>query len=153
MQLPLINHIVLADDDRDHAVLFKSILRKVDASKNLIHVKNGAELMDLLSVTQPEILFLYLKMPCKNGHECLEEIRQNPEFRNLRIVVYSSSVEMNNIKKCYNNKADLYIVKPFSSEHLTHALTAILKKELQKDLFHNYHYFINNKFVPFTALA
>ena len=153
MQLPLINHIVLADDDRDHAILSKSILRHVDPSKTVIHVKNGSELMDLLSVTQPEILFLDLKMPCKDGHECLEEIRQNPEFRNLRIVVYSSSVEMNNIKKCYNNKADLYIVKPFSSEHLTNALTSILKKDMQKDLFRTYHYFINNKFVPFTALA
>jgi CheY-like chemotaxis protein len=153
MQLPLINHIVLADDDPDHAFLFKRILHKVDPSKTLIHVKNGAELMDLLSVTKPDILFLDLKMPCKNGHECLEEIRQNPSLHNLCIVVYSSSVEMNNIKRCYNNKADLYIVKPFSSEHLTHALSSILKSDSQKNLFRNYHYFINNKFVPFTAIA
>jgi len=151
MQMPLVNHIVLADDDQDHALLFKRILQRTDPSKILIHVKNGEELMELLAVTQPEILFLDLKMPCKNGHECLQEIRQNPEFNNLRIVVYSSSVEMTNIKKCYRNKADLYIVKPFSTEHLTHALTSILRPEMQNHIFSNYHYFINNKFVPFTA--
>jgi CheY-like chemotaxis protein len=153
MQMPLTNCFVLADDDEDHAFLFKRVLHKVNPSKTLIHVKNGDELMELLSVTQPEILFLDLKMPCKSGHECLAEIRQRPEFKNLRIVVYSSSVEMINIKKCYSNKADLYIVKPFSTEHLTFALNSMLKPEQQVAIFNKYHYFINNKFVPFTALA
>jgi CheY-like chemotaxis protein len=151
MQMPLINHIVLAEDDVDHAFLFRRVLRTVAPSKTLIHVTNGEELMELLAITQPEILFLDLNMPCKNGHECLEAIRKNPEYGNLPIVVYSSSVEMNNIKKCFSNNADLYIVKPFSMEHLKHALTAILKPESQRAFLGKYHYFINNKFVPFTA--
>jgi CheY-like chemotaxis protein len=153
MQVPLINHILLADDDPDHVFLFERILQKVAPDKTLIHVKNGQDLMQLLSITQPEILFLDLKMPCKNGLECLQEIRQNPEFNNLRIVVYSSSAEMSNIRKCFSNKADLYIVKPFSTRDLTNALTYILKPEIQNDLFCNNYYFINNKFVPFTARA
>jgi CheY-like chemotaxis protein len=146
----MMKHVVLADDDRDHAIIFKKVLKTVDPSRQLTIVQDGEELIRLLSTYVPELLFLDLNMPCKNGLECLQDIRQNLHLDELPVVVYSSSTHMTDIQKSYIHKADLYMVKPFNSFHLQNALESILKMEWRKKLPEKY-YFINNKFVPFTA--
>ena len=148
---PHTNFVILADDDRDHAFLFERILKKVDPSKKLVVAKDGGELLELLTTTVPELLFLDLNMPCKNGFECLTEIRNNLKLAELPIIVYSSSSRMTDIQKAYVHKADLYMVKPFNTEHLTNALESVLSMDLKKSAARKDQYFINNRFVPFTA--
>jgi CheY-like chemotaxis protein len=145
------NRVVLADDDPDQGLLFQIVLRQVDPLKNLTIVKDGAELMNLLDTYVPDLLFIDLNMPCKNGYECLVEIRQRPELNDLPIVVYSSSSYMTDIQKSYVHKADLYMVKPFNSIHLRNALESILKMEWIESYPSQSFYFINNRFVPFTV--
>jgi CheY-like chemotaxis protein len=145
------NWVVLADDDPDHGLLFQLVLKQVDPAKTLTIVKDGAELMNLLDSFVPDLLFLDLNMPCKNGYECLAEIRKRPELRNLLIVIYSSSAHMTDIQKSYVHKADLYMVKPFNSLHLRNALDSVLKMAWIENYPNGRFYFINNRFVPFTA--
>lgn len=145
------NWVVLADDDPDHGLLFQLVLKQVDSTKTFTIVKDGAALMNLLDSFVPDLLFLDLNMPCKNGYECLVEIRKRPELRNLLIVIYSSSAHMTGIQKSYVHKADLYMVKPFNSLHLRNALDSVLKMEWIENYPNERFYFINNRFVPFTA--
>lgn len=145
------NFVILADDDQDHALLFERILKKVDPIIKLVIAKDGLELLNLLSTIKPELLFLDLNMPCKNGFECLQEIRNNPPLAHLPIIVYSASSRMTDIQKAYLHNADLYMVKPFHSDHLTYALESVLQMDLKKTAVRKAQYFINNRFVPFTA--
>lgn len=147
---PYLKHVVLADDDLDHAYHFRKALLQVDDTCVLTNVRDGAELMEFLSVQVPELLFLDLNMPCKHGFECLQEIRKDPRLAQMVVVVYTSSTEMTNIQRSYIHKADLYMVKPFNSEHLKNALESVLKMEWKAAPTPG-HYFINNRFVPFTA--
>jgi CheY-like chemotaxis protein len=151
MPIPVANYIILADDDKDHALLFRRILRDVAPSRTLSVVHDGEELLALLQQVKPELLFLDLRMPCKGGIECLQAIRANPALSDLRVVVYSSSSHMSDIQRCYGNKADLYMVKPFSTEHLRSALNLILETNAWEASYIRNHYYINNRFVPFTA--
>ena len=153
MQNFILNHVILADDDHDHGILFKRILYKVDPAKTLTVITDGAALMELLSKFSPEILFLDLTMPNKNGLECLQEIRSTPSLKDLKVVVYSSSAKMTDIQKSYIHKADLYMVKPFNTEHLRNALETVLKQDWWRMAPSKSQYFINNRFVPFTAQA
>ena len=144
------NQVVLADDDRDHGMLFKIVLKQVDPTKHLTIVKDGGELIGLLEQHTPDLLFLDLNMPCKNGIECLQEIRGRLGLTDLPVVVYSSSSHMTDIQISYIHKADLYMVKPFNSFHLRNALESILKMEWKTN-YNDKYYFINNRFVPYTA--
>jgi CheY-like chemotaxis protein len=144
------NQVVLADDDWDHGILFKIVLKQVDPSKQLTIVRDGEQLMEYLSKNTPDLVFLDLNMPCKNGIECLQEIRGMAGLKDLPIVVYSSSSHMTDIQKSYIHNADLYMVKPFNSQHLRNALESILKLDWKQD-FRQKYYFINNRFVPYTA--
>jgi CheY-like chemotaxis protein len=150
-QSPYMNHVVLADDDKDHGFLFRMVLKQVYPSKTVTIVKDGAELMNFLMSQVPDLLFLDLNMPCKNGLECLTEIRQQLQLKDLPIVVYSSSTYMTDIQKSYLHEADLYMVKPFNSLHLKNALESILKMDWKKEMGDQRYYFINNRFVLFTA--
>lgn len=148
-----IHHILLADDDKDHAILFERMIRKEYPAMQISYVNDGEQLICFLHLNKVDLLFLDLNMPCKNGYECLSEIRKEPALKDLPIVVYSSSAHLSDIQKSFLHRADFYLVKPFITEHLKTALKAILSVNWKEDPFIKNHYFINNRFVPYTATA
>ena len=148
---PYMNQVLLVDDDQDHALLFERILKQVDPTKSLIVFSDPNALIKYLEKQKPDLIFLDLNMPCKNGLQCLQEIRQEPSLNNIPIVVYSSSTHMTDIQRSYLYKADLYMVKPFNSEHLKNALLSILDMNWRDRYTNEKYYFINNRFVPYTA--
>jgi CheY-like chemotaxis protein len=148
-----IQHVLMADDDRDHALLFERVIMKEYPSVKTSFVSDGEQLMHFLHLHAVDILFLDLNMPSKNGYECLQEIRKETALKNLPIVVYSSSAHLRDIQKSFLNNADFYLVKPFITEHLKRAVQMILSVDWQDDPPIKRHYFINNSFVPFTTNA
>ena len=80
-----IQHILLADDDKDHAALFARIIKKDYPSIKVSHVADGQQLIQFLHLHQTDLLFLDLNMPCKDGYECLQEIRKMHHSKNCRL--------------------------------------------------------------------
>ena len=150
-QLQPIEHILLADDDMDHAVLFEKLIGKEYPAVSISYVNDGERLIQFLHLQKVDLLFLDLNMPCKNGYECLTEIRKDAALKELPIVVYSSSAQMSDIQKSFLHRADFYLVKPFNTDHLKTALKTILSVNWKEAPFIRNHYFINNRFVPYTA--
>jgi CheY-like chemotaxis protein len=146
-------HILMADDDKDHAALFKWVVKKEYPKLKVSFVHDGEQLIQFLHLNEVHLLFLDLKMPCKNGYECLQEIKRDSAFKDLPIIVYSSSAQMTDIQKSFVHKADFYVVKPFTTEHLRNALKMILSMNWKENPPIRHHYFINNRFVPYTATA
>jgi CheY-like chemotaxis protein len=123
-------NVLLADDDEDDCLLFKDALEELSLSVHLTIVHNGEQLMQLLNEKNadlPDILFLDLNMPRKNGFECLSEIRQNEKLKQLPIIIFSTSFEQNMIERLYQQGAGNCFRKPneFSKlkEVIYHALT------------------------------
>lgn len=146
-----IKHVLMADDDSDHALLFERILKSEYPQLKLSFVKDGQALLKFLSMNAVDILFLDLNMPCRNGFECLQEIKGNPVFDDLPIIIYSNSAYISDIQRSFLNKADFYMVKPFVTDHLKTALKMIFSVNWKDDVPIRHHYFINNKFVPYIA--
>lgn len=148
-----IEHILLADDDKDHSILFERIIGKEYPSTKISFVNDSERLLHFLHLHKVDLLFLDLNMPCKTGYECLQEIRKENSLKDLPIIVYSSSSHISDIQKSFINQADFYLVKPFTTEHLTTALKTLLSVNWKDDPFLRHHYFINNRFVPYIATA
>lgn len=146
-----IRHILLADDDQDHIILFKKILHTEFPDVSIASVNDGEALTHYLHLHPVDLLFLDLHMPCQSGHECLQLIRKDPAVMDLPIIVYSSSAQLSDIQKSFVNRADFYLVKPFHSDHLAKALKMILSVNWKDDPPIRQHYFINNRFVPYTS--
>lgn len=116
-----INSVFLADDDEDDCLLFSEALREVAISTKLTTLRDGEELMKRLTKLPsqfPQILFLDLNMPRKNGFECLVEIKQDKNLRDLKVIVFSTSSQNEVADKLYINGADYFMRKPSSFKEL-----------------------------------
>lgn len=107
-------HIMLAEDDEDDSQFFKEALKYISDPPSLVRAKDGVELTNFLqnSETLPDVVFLDLNMPRKNGAQCLTEIREREEFQHLPVVVLSTSNSVDIIEKMYDFGANLYVQKP-----------------------------------------
>jgi len=121
-------NIFLADDDKDDCQFFKEALDELPFDTSLSIVYNGEELMQLLSVTEtlPDIIFLDLNMPRKNGYECLSELRSQDRFVNLPIIIYSTSTDQEILEIIYKQGAQYYIRKPAEFSELKNVINQVL---------------------------
>lgn len=107
--------LLLADDDLDDRLFFEDAVEELFTSYKLSTVTDGVELMELLSDDSeqlPDILFLDINMPRKNGCECLAEIKANDILKDIPVVIFSTSLDMEIVNKLYENGAHYYIRKP-----------------------------------------
>ncbi|RAV98697.1 response regulator [Pseudochryseolinea flava] len=128
-------HVMLADDDEDDYYVFSLAVAEVPVKVLLTRAEDGEKLMRLLDEKLPDILFLDLQMPIKDGHACLREIRADKRFDKLPIVIYSSLEDLKNIEMCYREGANLYSIKPSSLGDLTAILERILLVDWKKMLY------------------
>lgn len=108
-------HILLADDDEDDCFLFQLALKELPIQFTVTIVHNGEELMQLLGEDDrqlPDVLFLDLNMPRKNGFVCLSEIKNNDKLKQLPVIIFSSSYAPEVVEQLYKNGAQYYIRKP-----------------------------------------
>ncbi|HEY0031588.1 MAG TPA: response regulator, partial [Bacteroidia bacterium] len=117
--------IILADDDPDDRDLFSEAIAQ-HAHVLLETAADGSELMKLLgNGTVPDIVFLDLNMPGKNGKKCLEEIRGNKKLAHIQVVIYSTSTSSKDIDDTFAMGANLYIRKPNSFKELTELIKKV----------------------------
>ena len=109
-----IHHILLADDDKDDCTLFKDALDDLPFATHLTTVPNGEQLMQLLNKNEelPDLLFLDLNMPRKNGFECLSEIKQDEKLKRISVIIISTSFDPDIVNRLYIQGARYYIRKP-----------------------------------------
>lgn len=125
----MIRNIILTDDDADDCSLFSEALHEVYSDISLTIINDGVSLMKKLNhlVQQPpEVIFLDLNMPLKNGFECLQEIRNTPKFSNIPIIIYSTSSNKDIVEKTFQHGANFYICKPATYNALKKTIAHVL---------------------------
>jgi CheY-like chemotaxis protein len=129
-----ITHILLADDDEDDRALFNDALQEIYSRVKLTTAKNGVDLMRLLQTwkgTLPDVIFLDLNMPLKNGFECLDEIKAEQRLKELPIVILSTSAQKDTVDMLHKKQANVYIKKPGSFPELKNAIEQTLTVHLK----------------------
>ena len=122
-------HILIADDDEDDLFLVKSALDDSGFTGKTDYVSNGIELLNFLNkndTEQPTLILLDLNMPKKDGREALVELRQNPAFTNVTVIIFTTSNSPDDVHKCYENGANCYISKPSAFDELVETVSKIL---------------------------
>ncbi len=131
---PASRYVLLADDDADDRLIFEEAIEEIKLNINLSMVKDGEELIEYLNSTifLPQILFLDLNMPFKNGLQCLREIRDQKTFDDICIVLYSTTARHVDIDEGHAKGANLFINKPNSFSDLKILLTKIFTMDLKE---------------------
>ena len=115
--LPL--HVLLAEDDDNHAVIILRTLHRHSLVADVDRVRDGEEVLTYLRAEGryankplPDLVLLDLKIPKIDGHEVLEQIKQDPHLRPIPTVILSTSDTVRDRAKAYRRQANSYLVKP-----------------------------------------
>jgi len=133
--------ILMADDDADDRQMTKEAFDESLVRNDLRFVENGEELLDYLhrrgkytdpkSSPRPGLILLDLNMPKKDGREALREIKDDPRFKSIRVVVMTTSNADEDISRTYDLSASSYITKPVTFEALLDVIRVLGKYWLE----------------------
>ena len=140
-------NILLADDEEDDRLLFVDALKELKIKTIIQTVNDGVELMEYLNNPDnklPQLIFLDLNMPRKNGLECLKEIKANDKLKDIAIAIFSTSMSENDIEQTLMNGANVYINKPNSFGELKQALKKVVTSAYvyQNTFFNNANFIL-----------
>lgn len=95
-------------------------------------VVDGVEALEFLTRTgkfskenRPDLIFLDLNLPRKDGRQVLEEIKSDPELRAIPIIVITTSKAEEDIDQVYGLLANCYISKPIDFDQYAQVVKTI----------------------------
>lgn len=104
--------MLVADDVKIMRSLLKSNLSTFDV-EIVSEVDNGEEVVDLVRKHTPDIVFLDISMPGKNGLDVLQELKS--EFADIFVAMISGHNTFDNIKRSMELGADGFVIKPYTA--------------------------------------
>ncbi len=112
-------HILLVEDNEGDVLLIKEAFEEVKSELKISTVSDGQAAIDFLcniqlsKDTSPvNMVLLDVNLPKLNGHEVLQQIKENDALKSIPVIMLTTSSSPNDINKAYNNQASSYIVKP-----------------------------------------
>ena len=124
----MVRHILIADDDEDDRMLFSDALQQVSQTIRLSMVADGMELLSMLkgAAVLPDVIFLDLNMPGKNGVDSLGEIKRDPGLRQLPVIIFTTTANHSTIDEMFALGARYYVQKPTDFDVLKNLIGNIL---------------------------
>jgi two-component system response regulator len=133
--------ILMADDDPDDRAMTAEAFAEAKLANELRFVEDGAELLDYLfrrgkyvdpaSSPRPGIILLDLNMPRVDGREALAQLKADPRFRTIRVIILTTLKAEEDILRTYNLSAASYITKPVTFESLVEVIRTLGKYWLE----------------------
>lgn len=125
--------ILIAEDDADDRFLLNAAFEENGFKDKLQFVENGVELLEFLhnlsqnehSTRMPSFILLDLNMPKKDGREVLKEIKQSPIYKKIPVIIFSTTNNEQEMRRCYELGANSYITKPNSFDNLIKTVSVL----------------------------
>jgi len=111
--------ILLVEDNPGDVLLTREAMKAGKLRNRLSVVGDGVDALAFLrrqgsfaDAPRPDLILLDLNLPRKDGREVLAEIKDDPQFRAIPVVVLTTSAAEQDVERAYNLHANCYITKP-----------------------------------------
>ncbi|MES2803588.1 MAG: response regulator [Bdellovibrionota bacterium] len=122
---------LLVEDDDDHAKILERSFKKGNTNGVLIRVSNGVQAMEYLHQEDqnslPDVILLDLKLPLKDGHEVLQEIKEDNFLKFIPVIILTTSDAEADTYKAYNYHANSYLVKPLDRDSFSQMIQDMIR--------------------------
>ena len=119
---------ILIVDDNDDNRFTLSLLLETDGHARIVSASGGQEALSLLNSGRFNLILLDMIMPDLNGDEVLKSIKNNPDTRDIPVVMISADTDTEKVAKCIELGADDYLPKPFNATILRARVGAALRR-------------------------
>ena len=112
--------LFLVDDDPDQCILVTKVFNEIAPEMEVECIGSGEKLLERLQsrFLFPQLILLDFQMDVKNGIEVLRELKQDEDFRQIPVIMFSGSPKPEIVSECYNLNAHSFIRKPGDYEEL-----------------------------------
>lgn len=128
--MEMAKRVMLIDDDSDDQDLFCEALSDIDPSVIAVTADSASQAFERLRSVDAgvfDLIFLDINMPVTNGWECLKLIKQNQAYRDIPVVMYSTSSHSAERENAKALGALGLITKPSDFEVLKQHLQVVLR--------------------------
>lgn len=126
-------HILLVEDNDGDILLTKEAFEESKIKTIISVVKNGKDALDFLykrgnfkDVELPDIILLDINIPIFNGHEVVQQIKNDTVLKKIPVIMLTTSSNPKDINLAYDNHTNSFVTKPIEMKEF---LEAILKIE------------------------
>jgi CheY-like chemotaxis protein len=129
-----LKRILLIEDSLKDVDLTLAALEEHNLANEVVVARDGIEALDYLhhrgqyadrAEGLPAVIFLDIKMPKMDGLEVLRHIKANPRFKNIPVVMLTSSKEEPDLAACYSLGVNAYVVKPVDFQQFVDAVKQV----------------------------
>ena len=129
-----LKRILLAEDNKNDIELTLSALEEYNLANEVVVVRDGVEMLDYLFRRGqftghpngvPAVVLLDLKMPRMDGLEALRQLRTEPRFKHVPVVMITSSREEQDLIRSYELGVNAYVVKPVDFQKFVECIKQI----------------------------
>ncbi|EKV01187.1 response regulator containing a CheY-like receiver domain and an HTH DNA-binding domain [Leptolyngbya sp. PCC 7375] len=127
--------LVIEDSDEDFEVL-QIFMEDMAVANPIYRCTTGDKALDFLyrnldkeapeNTARPSMILLDLNLPGTDGREVLERLKQDDQFREIPIVIFTTNSDPRDIKFCYRKGANGYLIKPVGTEKFEKAIQAFV---------------------------
>jgi CheY-like chemotaxis protein len=120
--------VLVVDDDADDYDFIESVMKGCCDETSIQWVQDGDEAIDYLfrngkyqdetKFPDPDLIFLDIRMPKKNGLEVAKIIKADPKLRKLPTIMLTTSSSSTDVLHAYENGANNYLKKPEGAEEI-----------------------------------
>jgi DNA-binding response OmpR family regulator len=125
--------ILLVEDNRGDARLVAEALKESPIQTQISVVDDGVQALACLrqegeyaEMSRPDIILLDLNLPKKDGRQVLTEIKADPTFKRLPVLILTSSGAQEDIIQAYDRGANCYLLKPVGLDEYFALLRAVV---------------------------
>jgi CheY-like chemotaxis protein len=126
--------ILLVDDSPRDTEMTLDALQRYHLANEVTALRDGAEALDYMyrrgefasrEGAEPAVILLDLKMPRVDGLEVLRQLKSDPKFKIIPVVVMTSSREDQDLVKSYELGVNAYVVKPLNFHEFIEAIKTL----------------------------
>ncbi|MDA1192127.1 MAG: response regulator [Candidatus Poribacteria bacterium] len=130
-------NVLLVEDNPSDVYIISEALKEVMTPTALNVARDGVEAMQVVRREEghqddprPDLIFLDLNMPRKNGYEVLKELKEDDKLRRIPVIILTSSREQEDVVAAYHLYANGYLEKKVDLDEYIGMLEAVI------DLWH-----------------
>ena len=116
---------ILIADDEPNIVVSLEFLMKREGFEVQVAV-DGEAALQAIAAQQPDLILLDIMLPKKDGFEVCQQIRANPQWQSLKVVMLTAKGRDTEVSKGLALGADAYMTKPFSTRDLVAQVRQLL---------------------------
>jgi len=123
--------ILIAEDDMGHAALIEKNLRRAGITNDILHFKDGEEILGFLfqkteelhlEYGMPYLLLLDINMPRVDGVEVLKQVKQDERLKKMPVIMITTTDDPREVQRCHDLGCSNYIAKPIDYDKFVQAI-------------------------------